>query len=86
MAGPGCLFAAGCDNIKTQRIPKLSGITYRVAAVDEDLGIVWIRRQSRSMPMRCTMPYTVAHCANPALQASAHSISSLDIVRRLRLR
>lgn len=40
MAGPGCTFLPGCDHIKTQRIPTLSGLTYRVAAVDEDLGIV----------------------------------------------
>jgi hypothetical protein len=44
MAGPGCNFLAGCDNIKTQRIPKLSGITYRVAAVDEELGTVLLRQ------------------------------------------
>jgi hypothetical protein len=36
-------FFAGCDNIKTQTIPTLSGITYRVAAVDEELGIVLLR-------------------------------------------
>jgi hypothetical protein len=40
MAGPGCTFLPGCEHIKTQKIPKLSGLTYRVAAVDEDLGIV----------------------------------------------
>ena len=38
MAGPGCDFFAGCDNMKTQRIPTLSGITQRVIAVDEELG------------------------------------------------
>ena len=43
MAGPGCSFAPGCDNIKSQRIPKLSGITWRVAAVDEEPGIVLLR-------------------------------------------
>ena len=43
MAGPGCTFLAGCDNIKTQRLPLLSGITNRVAAVDEEQGIVWLR-------------------------------------------
>jgi hypothetical protein len=42
MAGPGCTFIAGCDNIKTQRIPTLAGITDRVMVVDEDLGIVWL--------------------------------------------
>lgn len=43
MAGPGCTFLPGCQNIKTQRIPKLSEIQSRVAAVDEDLGIVLLR-------------------------------------------
>ena len=43
MAGPGCTFIAGCDKIKEQRIPKLSGLTYRVAAVDEEAGMVWLR-------------------------------------------
>jgi hypothetical protein len=43
MAGPGCTFAAGCDSIKTQRIPTLPETTSRLAAVDEELGIVWLR-------------------------------------------
>jgi hypothetical protein len=43
MAGPGCTFLAGCDKIKEQRIPKLAGLTYRVAAVDEEAGMVWLR-------------------------------------------
>jgi hypothetical protein len=43
MAGPGCTFFAGCDNMKTQRIPMLAGITQRVIAVDEELGIVAVR-------------------------------------------
>jgi hypothetical protein len=43
MAGPGCTFMPGCDHIKPQKIPKLAGLTYRVAAVDEDLGIVLLR-------------------------------------------
>ncbi len=43
MAGPGCTFRPGCEDIKSQKIPTLSGITYRVAAVDEDLGIVLLR-------------------------------------------
>jgi len=42
-AGPGCTLRAGCDNIKTQTIIKHPGITHRVAAVDEDRGIVLIR-------------------------------------------
>jgi hypothetical protein len=43
MAGPGCTFRPDCVDIKGQKIPTLSGITYRVAAVDEELGIVLLR-------------------------------------------
>lgn len=43
MAGPGCTFIPGCQDIKGQRIPTLAGIKYRVAAVDEELGIVLLR-------------------------------------------
>jgi hypothetical protein len=43
MAGKACTFIPGCNNIKEQRIPTLAEITARVAAVDEDLGIVWLR-------------------------------------------
>jgi hypothetical protein len=43
MAGPGCTFRPDCQDIKSQKIPTLSGITYRVAAADEDLGIVLLR-------------------------------------------
>jgi hypothetical protein len=43
MAGPGCTFFKGCDNMKTQTIPRLSEITHRVVAVDEELGIVVVR-------------------------------------------
>ena len=43
MAGPGCTFFKGCDNMKTQMIPTLSKITHRVIAVDEELGVVAMR-------------------------------------------
>jgi hypothetical protein len=43
MAGPGCTFFKGCDNMKKQFIPTLSKITHRVIAVDEELGIVAVR-------------------------------------------
>lgn len=43
MAGPGCTFIPGCDNIREQRLPTLAGIKVRVAAVDEEQGIVWLR-------------------------------------------
>ncbi len=42
MAGPGCTFIPGCDQIKTQRVPTLSGFTYRLIAVDEETGVVWL--------------------------------------------
>jgi hypothetical protein len=42
MAGPGCTFVRGCDQIKAQQIPTLSGITHRLLAMDDDLGIVWL--------------------------------------------
>ena len=41
-AGPGC-SRAGCENPKTQNIIKHPAITTRVAAVDEELGIVLLR-------------------------------------------
>jgi hypothetical protein len=43
MAGPGCTFIPGCDKIREQRLPTLAGIKARVAAVDEEQGIVWLR-------------------------------------------
>ena len=41
-AGAGC-SRAGCENIKTQKIMKHPAITTRVAAVDEEMGIVLLR-------------------------------------------
>ena len=43
MAGPGCTFFQGCENMKTQVLPILSKITHRVVAVDEELGVVVVR-------------------------------------------
>jgi hypothetical protein len=44
MAGPGCTFLPpSCENMKAQRIPTLSGITWRVVAVDEELGLLLLR-------------------------------------------
>ncbi len=43
MAGPGCTFFPDCEDIRSQGIPTLSGIQARVAGVDEELGIVWLR-------------------------------------------
>ena len=43
MAGPKCTFMPGCTNIREQRLPTLSGIVARVAAVDEEQCIVWLR-------------------------------------------
>ena len=45
MAGPGCTFRPPtCENMKNQAIPKLPGLTFRVVAVDEEMGIVWLRQ------------------------------------------
>jgi hypothetical protein len=41
-AGAGCA-RPGCENIKTQKIIEHPGISWRIAAVDEDLGIVLMR-------------------------------------------
>ena len=41
-AGAGCT-RPGCENIKTQRNMKHPKLSFRVAAVDEDLGIVLLR-------------------------------------------
>jgi hypothetical protein len=41
-AGAGC-SRPGCENIKTQKIIEHPGISWRIAAVDEDLGIVLMR-------------------------------------------
>jgi hypothetical protein len=43
MAGPGCTFFKGCEHIKSQRIPTLAKLVYRIAAVDEEQGVVLIR-------------------------------------------
>ncbi|MGH8143817.1 MAG: hypothetical protein ACREU2_15025 [Steroidobacteraceae bacterium] len=43
MAGPGCTFFKGCEHIKSQKIPTLSKLVYRIAAVDEKQGVVLIR-------------------------------------------
>ena len=46
MAGPDCKFAAGCQNISTQSLAifeRLGDPQTRVIAVDERLGIVWLR-------------------------------------------
>jgi hypothetical protein len=46
MAGAGCTFNKGCSNISTQSLAifkRIGPVTARVAAVDERLGIVWLR-------------------------------------------
>ena len=47
MAGSGCTFNADCGNIKTQPVsnPLRGKIDTRVVAVDERLGIVWLRME-----------------------------------------
>ena len=46
MAGPNCKFAPGCQNISTQSLAifnRLGDVLTRVVAVDERMGIVWLR-------------------------------------------
>jgi hypothetical protein len=46
MAGATCTFNPGCSNISTQSLAifkRIGPVVYRVAAVDERLGIVWLR-------------------------------------------
>lgn len=43
MAGPGCTFLAGCENIKNQRLTTLAGIKYREPIVDQEQGMVLLR-------------------------------------------
>ncbi len=46
MAGPDCKFAPGCQNISTQSLDifnRLGDVQTRVVAVDERMGIVWLR-------------------------------------------
>jgi hypothetical protein len=44
MAGKGCVFRPpSCEDIKGQAISKHPGLTYRVIAVDEELGITLLR-------------------------------------------
>ena len=47
MAGPGCTFADGCQNIKTQPLnnPNRGRVDIRVVGVDERLGIAWLRME-----------------------------------------
>jgi len=46
MAGPDCKFAPGCQNISTQSLAifnRFGNVQTRVVAVDERMGIVWLR-------------------------------------------
>jgi hypothetical protein len=43
MGGTGCTFIPGCDNIREQKLPTLSGMKAQIAAVDEEQGIVALR-------------------------------------------
>ena len=46
MAGPGCTFNPGCQNIATQSLAifeRLGDVATRVIGVDERMGIVWLR-------------------------------------------
>jgi hypothetical protein len=49
MAGPACTFAAGCGDIKAQKI-RAYPATYRVIAFDDTLGIVVLRQNFGPRP------------------------------------
>ena len=53
MAGPGCTFQPpSCENMRSQRIPTLAGLTQRLIAVDEEMGVVllWMNFGPNSLP------------------------------------
>ena len=53
MAGPGCTFQPpSCENMRTQQIPTLAGLTQRLVAVDEEMGVVllWMNFGPNSLP------------------------------------
>jgi len=53
MAGTGCTFQPpSCENMRTQRIPTLAGLTQRLIAVDEEMGVVlfWMNFGPGSLP------------------------------------
>jgi len=53
MAGPGCTFQPpSCENMRTQSIPTLAGLTQRLIAVDEEMGVVllWMNFGPNSLP------------------------------------
>ncbi len=52
MAGPGCTYMKDCTDMKAQKILTAPATTGRVAAVDEDLGIVFVRIDFGDSPLR----------------------------------
>ena len=61
MAGPGCVFRPpSCEDMKGQAVPKLPGLTYRVVAVDEEMGAVllWQNFGPGALPGAATSPNT----------------------------
>lgn len=61
MAGPGCVFRPpSCEDMKGQAVPKLPGLTYRVVAVDEEMGAVllWQNFGAGALPGAATSPNT----------------------------
>ena len=61
MAGPGCMFRPpSCEDMKAQPVPKLPGLTYRVVAVDEEMGAVllWQNFGPGALPGAANSPNT----------------------------
>lgn len=62
MAGPGCVFRPpSCENMKGQAVPKLPGLTYRIVAVDEEMGAVllWQNFGPGAVPGAADSPNTL---------------------------
>jgi len=61
MAGPGCVLRPpSCEDMKRQTVPKLPGVTYRVVAVDEEMGAVllWQNFGPGALPGNTSSPNT----------------------------
>ena len=58
MAGPGCTFAPGCEEIEDTTDSELSDDDFRVAAVDEELGVVALRQNFGPRPNNAALTCT----------------------------
>jgi hypothetical protein len=88
MAGPGCTFIPGCDQIKSQRVPTLAGIRHRVLAMDEDTGVVLLDQnfgagsiRGSSAFLRCWEAFKVSRGKIRAVEAFMKAMPSVALER-----